>query len=116
MMRMRARHRDSSAAESGSTVAIAQNNLLDEGLGDGAASSEDYQDWGFERMDSSHKVNRWYARQIPGLLGRKAVQEPVRATEKRQMGPVSASGSGLGAMSEAGANVVGRTVRLIAAL
>jgi hypothetical protein len=72
-----------------------------------AAPAKDYQDWGFERMDSSHKVNRWYARQIPGLFGRKAVQEPVQATEKRQMGPVSASASGLGAMSVAGANVVG---------
>jgi hypothetical protein len=78
-------------------------------------ASEDYQDWGFERTDSSHKVNRWYARQVPGLSGRKAAQEPLRVTEKRQMGPVSASGSGFGAMSEAGSNVVARTVRGIAA-
>jgi hypothetical protein len=67
-------------------------------------------------MDSSYKVNRWYARQIPGLFGRKAVQEPVQATEKRQMGPDSAPASGLGAMIVPGATVVGPAVRPIATL
>jgi hypothetical protein len=97
-------------------VAIAENNLLGEGLWDGAALSEDYQDWGFDRTDSSHKVNRWYARQIPGLFGRKVAQEQLQATEKRQMGPVSASASGLGTMRVAAGNVVGLTMRLSATL
>jgi hypothetical protein len=103
-------------------VATAQNNLLGEALWAGTAlhgdfrcllngenalsTQEDYRNWGFERMVSGHKV-RWQARQIPGLSGRKAVQESLPVMEKREMGPDSVSAIGFGAMRFAGANLFG---------